>query len=272
MSLRSPITLILLLAIVAAACGTAAPDQPAADRSVDETSPAWDADQAIQRTLIIEDALVDGLDRSQAACVIDTTLDAGDFTLDDLAGLDLTARTSSTASRTVAAALADALVECGPSLRALLELDIPGASSIPVEFEVQNDCLTNSYVEAWRTAYTDRFRGASVVTDPTTGSFPEITDATTAMIAACDAGGAVILGASNEGNLDTHALNTLEWTCLVSRLDADSFMPAFPFPEEPGNTLARLGNSVQPDVAFCEAWAATGTELPETAGNGEANG
>ncbi len=272
MRLRSPIVLIFVLAIVAAACGSAVPDQPAADRSVDERSPEWDADQAIQRTLIIEDALEDGLDRSQAACVIDTTLDAGELTLDDLAGIDLSARTSSDASPAVASALADSLVECGPSLRSALDTDIPGSSSIPAEFAAENDCLTNRYVDAWRTAYADRFRGATVVTEPTEGSFPEIIAATTGMIAACDAGGAVILGASNEGNLDTHALNTLEWTCLVSRLDVDSFMPAFPFPDEPGDTLARLGASVRPDVAFCETWAATGTGLPETAVGDEANG
>jgi hypothetical protein len=255
---RSLILIATVLAIVASACASAVPDQPAADRAVGEESPPWDVDQAIQRTLIVEAALEDGLSRSQAACVIDTTVGAGDFTLADLADVDLTTNTSSSASPALAAVLADSLIDCGPSLRAYLNTDIPGSSSIPASRAVENDCLTNAYVEAWREAYTNRFSGATVVAEATEGRIPEIADVTTDMIAACEAGGAVILGASSEGNLETFALTTLEWTCLDSRIGADAFMPAFPFPDEPGDALARLGEAVQADVAFCESWAAAG--------------
>jgi hypothetical protein len=255
---RSLILIVTVLAIVAAACGSAVPDQPAADRTVGEESPEWDVDQAIRRTLIVEAALEDGLSRPQAACVIDTTIGSGDFTLADLEDVDLTANTSSDASPALAAVLADSLIDCGPSLRAYLNTDIPGSSSIPADRAVENDCLTNSYIEAWREAYADRFSGATVVAEATEGRFPEIIAATTDMIAACEAGGAVILGASNEGNLETFALTTLEWTCLDSRIGADAFMPAFPFPDEPGDALVRLGESVRADIAFCESWAAAG--------------
>jgi len=269
---RRLIIIVSVLGILAASCASAVPDQPAADRTVEEDSPEWDVDQAIQRTLIVEAALEDGLDQSQATCMIDTTLEAGEFTLADLAGIDLTSNTSSDASTDLAATLADSLIACGPSLKAYLDADIPGSSSIPASRAVEGDCLTDSYVEAWREAYTDRFSGVTVVNEPQEGRIPEIAGATTAMIAACDAGGAVILGASNEGNLETSALTTLEWTCLDSRLDADAFMSAFPFPEEPGDALTRLGNSVQADVAFCESLVASDENNTEPPTADAANG
>jgi len=227
---------------------------------VGDDSPTWDVDQAILRTEIIESGLDDGLGRTASGCMIDTTLDSEDFALEDLEGINLTAQTGSGARSTLAATLADALIDCGPSLRAFLKADIPGALAVPGTHAVEAECLTNAYVEAWRDEYTDRF-GDRVIADEEPVP-PEVDDQIVGIIAGCDAGGAVILGASNLGHLDTHALSTLEWECLEARIGADDFLPAFPFPEEPGDALGRLGSRVLPDVTFCEAWV-SGEDVPD---------
>lgn len=260
---RVLIFITTLFAILVASCSSAVPEEAAADRAVGDESPSWDVEQTILRSNILEGALDAGLTTAQAACVIDTTLAAGDFSLSELEGIDLTTDTSSRAGSALASTLADSLISCGPSLRAYLNADIPGYSSIPATHSVQNDCITNSYVEAWRTAYTDRFSGATVVTEPTVGRIAEITDARRGIIAGCDAGGAVILGASNSGHIETARLHTLEWICLDSRVDPDAFMPALPFPDEPGDALERMGNSIQADVAFCESWVDNGDDPAE---------
>jgi len=252
----------VLIALLATACSSAEPAPPAADRAVGEDSATWDVEQAILRTVLIEDALADGLGRSAASCMIDTTLAATELELSDLEDIDLSAHTGSGLSRDLAAVLADSLVDCGPSLRAALIIDIPGALAIPGTHAVEAECVTNAYVDAWRDTYTDRFRDRRVAGEEPEA--PNVDDRIVGIVAGCDAGGAVILGASNEGHLDTHALGTLEWECLEARITADEFMPAFPFPEEPGNALGRLGSGVRPDVAFCEAWV-SGEDVPNGA-------
>lgn len=254
------LVLISLFSLVAAACGSGDSAPAAADRAVGEADPDWDAEQAILRTVLIEGALEDGLGRTASGCMIDTTLAAGDFELADLEGVDFTAHTGSGADRDLANALADALIECGPSLRDRLDEDIPGALAIPGTHSVEAGCVTNAYVDAWRDAYLDRFRGRVVADEePTT---PDVDDRVVGIVAGCDAGGAVILGASNDGNLDTFALSTLEWECLEARISAAEFMPAFPFPDEPDDALARMGSGVRSDVAFCEAWV-SGEDVPD---------
>jgi hypothetical protein len=249
---RGLILSFTLLALVAGSCSGSEPDQAAADRSVGETDPEWDAEHAILRTVLIEGGLEAGLGRTASGCMIDTTLAAGDFTLEDLDGVDFTAHTGSGAGRDLSAALADALIECGPSLREKLDADIPGALTIPATFAVEAECVTNAYVDAWRDVYTDRFRDR-VITDEEPVA-PDVKDRIVGIVAGCDAGGAVVLGASNDGNLDTFALSTLEWECLEARITPDEFTAAFPFPEEPGDALDRMGSGVLSDVTFCEAW------------------
>ena len=157
-------------------------------------------------------------------------------------------------------ALADALIECGPSLRDHLAADIPGALAIPGTHAVEAECVTNAYVDAWRDVYTDRFGDRSWPTR--NRPLPDVQDRIVGIVAGCDAGGAVVLGASNDGNLDTFALSTLEWECLEARISPAEFMPAFPFPEEPGDALGRMGSGVLPDVTFCEAWV-SGEDVPD---------
>lgn len=248
----------LSIAVFASGCGSSAAEPPsvvppAADRSDDERAD-WDVEQTILRTGIIESALESGLDRDQAGCVIDSTLGAGDFDLADLEEIDVTASVSSDADTDLASALADSLLTCGPSPQAYLNTDVPGSSSIPDSHSVQRDCLTNAYLEAWRDAYADRFSGATNVPEADDARIPEIADALSGIIDGCDAGGAVILGASNEGHLETGALTTLEWECLEARVDPDAFMPAFPFPDEPGDALERMGDDVNRDVSYCRTW------------------
>lgn len=245
--------LIVLLALVAASCG-GGDSAPGADRSVNGEDADWERDQAIQRTILIEGGMEAGLKRSQASCLINTTLDSGDWTLEDLDGIDLSALTSSNASRDLAATLAEALVDCGPKLDKALEVDIPGALAIPGTHVVEYDCVVAAYTDAWHDAYVDRFDGGSI-DEPTE---IDVSDRVVDIVAGCDAGGAVILGASNDGHLDTHALNTLGWECLVNRLEPDRFMPAFPFPEEPGDALDRLGSSVLADATYCEEFSSPG--------------
>lgn len=255
-----PSILLLAVSLPAAACSDAGPAEVAADRAVGAEDPGWDAEQAIQRTVLIEGALEDGLGRSAASCTIDTALAAGDFTLDDLEGVDLSASTGSGVDRELSLALADALVECGPSLRDRLAEDIPGALAIPGTHAVEAECVTNAYVDAWHDAYAARFSDRVVADEEPTEL--DVSDRVVGIIAGCDAGGAVVLGASNDGNIDTFALSTLEWECLDSRITPDEFMAAFPFPKEPGDALDRMGSGVLPEVAFCEAWV-SGGEVPD---------
>lgn len=243
---------LLLVALLATSCFGSDPEPPAIDRSVDDGADERDRDLAIQRTVLVETAMDNGLGRTAAGCTIDTTLEAGDVALDDLDGVDLSARTHSGVDDDLAALLADALVDCGPSLRDRLAVDIPGALHIPATHAAESECVTNAYVDAWRDAYTDRFTGRPV--DDEEPSDPDVSEHVVGIVAGCRAGGAVVIGASNAGNLDTFALNTLEWECLDARIDPDDFMPAFPFPEEPGDALDRMGDAVLPDVAYCTAW------------------
>ncbi|MEZ5245322.1 MAG: hypothetical protein R2707_09515 [Acidimicrobiales bacterium] len=255
-----PIVLLTLVALLAGACSDAEPGQVAADRAVGDEDPGWDAEQAILRTVLIEGALEDGFGRTAAGCMIDTTLAAGDFQLSDLDGVDLSAKTASGVDRDLAIALADALIECGPSLRDRLGADIPGALAIPGTHAVEAECVANAYVDAWHDAYTDRFSDR-VVADEEPVEL-DVSDRVVGIVAGCDAGGAVVLGASNDGNLDTFALSTLEWECLEARITPAEFMPAFPFPDEPGDALGRMGGGVVPDVVFCEAWV-SGGDVPD---------
>ncbi|MDW3219334.1 MAG: hypothetical protein R8F63_12050 [Acidimicrobiales bacterium] len=256
-------SLVLLVALFATACGGSDP-APGADRAVGSGADDadWERDAAIQRTVLIEAAMDSGLTRTESACIIDavvapTSDDGGDadgWTLDDLVDVDLSAQTSSNASDDLAAELADALIDCGPALNPHLDADIPGALSIPDTHLAEYDCVVASYIDAWRDAATNRFDGGRI-DEPTP---IDVSNRTVSIVAGCDAGGAVILGASNEGNLDTHALNTLGWTCLDNRLDPDQFMPAFPFPDEPGDALDRLGSSVLADATYCEEFSSPG--------------
>lgn len=257
---RGLILSLLLAALFAGSCSLSESGVPAADRAVGDNDADWDAEQAILRTVVVEAALEDGLDRTAAGCVVDSALAAGDFTLADLDDIDLSARTGSGVGDDLADVLADALIACGPSLRDHLAEDIPGALAIPGTHSVEAECVTNAYVDAWREAYARRF-GDRVIADEDPVA-PEVVDRVVGIIAGCDAGGAVILGASNDGNLDTFALSTLEWECLEARITPAEFMPAFPFPDEPGDALARMGSSVDADVAFCEAWV-SGEDVPD---------
>lgn len=261
---------LVLLALLASSCGGSSSPEPAADRSVADSGPEWDASQAILRTQVIEAALDDGLTRTQASCVIDNALGA-DFVLDELVDIDLSATTTSFASAELADVLADAYIDCGPSIRAYMNVDIPGSSSIPATHAEAEECLTQAYEDTWRTSYAARYRDNIIAPETNSdGRFTEVADAVVGIIAGCEAGGAVVLGASNEGHLETSSLSTLEWTCLEARISPDAFMSAFPFPSEPGDALDRMGNSVKSDVAYCEAWVANEalpdeTETDETA-------
>ncbi|MEM7142981.1 MAG: hypothetical protein AAF548_18305 [Actinomycetota bacterium] len=248
--------LVILFALIAASCGDD-PAPAAADRSVDESGPEWERDQTILRTVLIEEGLDAGLSRGQAACMIDTITGAEEsaWTMEDLEGIDMSAQTSSNASGSLAEALGDALVDCGPALSPSLDEDIPGATTIPGTHTTEYDCVVNAYVDAWREAYIDRFDGGSI-DEPTP---IDVSDHTVAIVNGCEAAGAVILGASNAGNLDTFSLTTLAWECMVERLDADQFLPAFPFPDDAGDALDRLGNGVLGDAAYCEEYAAPGS-------------
>lgn len=257
---RALTSLVLSLAVLATACG-GADSAPGADRAVGSggDDAQWERDAAIQRTVLIETAMDDGLTRTEAACMIDTIVtdsgeDDGGWTLTDLENIDLSAETSSNVSGDLARALADALIDCGPPLNPHLDADIPGALSIPGTHVTEYDCVIAAYIDSWRHAATNRYEGGRV-DEPTA---IDVSGRTVDIVAGCDAGGAVILGASNEGNLDTHALTTLGWECLENRLDPDQFMPAFPFPDEPGDALDRLGSSVLADATYCEEFSSPG--------------
>ncbi len=248
--------IVIPLALFAASCGGESATS-SADRAVAQEGPEWERDQAILRTILIEGGMDAGLNRSQSACTIDAVTGGSEaeWTMEDLEGIDLSAQTSSNASDDLASALADTLIDCGPVLNAFLDADIRGALTIPDTHTAEYDCVIAAYVGAWREAYTDRFDGGSI-TEPTA---IEVADQAVSVVAGCEAGGAVVLGASNAGHLDTQALTTLAWECMDERLDVDQFMPAFPFPEEPGDALDRLGSSVLGDAAYCEEYATPGS-------------
>lgn len=243
---------LLAVALLASSCFGSDPEPPAIDRSVDDGADERDRDLAIQRTVLVETAMDNGLGRAAAGCTIDATLEGDDVTLDDLEGVDLSARTRSGVDDELAARLADALVDCGPSLRDRLSADLPGALHIPATHAAESECVTNAYVDAWREAYAERF-GARPVEGEEPAD-PDVSDHVVGIVAGCRAGGAVVIGASNAGNLDTFALSTLEWECLDARIDPDDFLPAFPFPDESGDALDRMGSSVLADVSYCTAW------------------
>lgn len=255
-----PSLLLTLVSLLAGACSGAEPGPVAADRAVGDEDPDWDAEQAIVRTVLMEGALEDGLGRTAAGCMIDTTLAEGDFDLSDLEGVDFSAQTGSGVDGNLASALADALIECGQSLRDHLEKDIPGSLAIPGTHAVEAECVTNAYVDAWRSAYAERFSDRVIAEEDPVAL--DVSDRVVGIVAGCDAGGAVVLGASSDGNLDTFALSTLEWECLETRVTPADFMPAFPFPTEPGDALSRMGSGILPDVAFCEAWV-SGDDVPD---------
>ena len=257
------VVILLAVALAAAACSSGVPDQPAADRSVGADGPDWDADQTVQRTILIENGMDDGLTRDQAVCMVDAAL-AAEFALDDLRGIDLSAMTTSGAGPSLSEALSLALIDCGPSLQGPLGRDIPGAQSVPSDTHgAQRDCVINAYRDAWADAYEGRFAG--IVVDDAEPTEVDVGDAVVGIIAGCEAGGGVMIGASNEGHLDTFALNTLEWTCLDVQLEPDQFLPAYPFPEEPGNALDRMGDTVESMVVYCQEWASTQEIAPPTA-------
>jgi hypothetical protein len=239
-------------ALVASSCSSALPDEPAVSRSADDEGPAWDVEEAILRTETIEAGLDNGLTRDQAACMIDTLMADNGYTLAEFDGIDFTTETGNAILGDKADHLADALVTCGPSLRDRLVVQIPGTFSAPVSYATESECVINGYVEAWRTEYVDAF-GVSKPADADP-VIPTVDDKITSIIAGCDAGPALILGASHEGNFETRALATLEWECLVAELTADQFLPAFPFPKEPGDALDRIGNDVAQDADFCREW------------------
>lgn len=236
--------LVVLLGFAVVSLGGG--DDPApegADRAVE---PDWDAQSAILRSQIIEEALDDGMSRTMASCMIAAI--EGTIALDRIADFDLGARTGSGASAAEADLLADALLGCGPSVGSLLGEAAPGSGSIPNSHATEAECLREEYGAGVRAAYTARFRSSNErgahdvdVLGP---------------IRKCDAAGAMILGASDEGLFEASSLSTLEWKCMVERLPASAFERAFPFPDEPGDALARLGSAVEGDVAFCEAWVA----------------
>jgi hypothetical protein len=261
----TPLMLLIVTTLLAASCGGSSGEAPAAGRTVGDEASEWDVEQAIARTELIEAALDNGLSRSQASCMIDTATANGDVGLDTLEGLDLSATTGSRVGGTRADLLADALVECGPDVVARLHAEVPGSASIPASHAVEADCLTNAWVDAVRGAYADRFAGR--------GGDPEAIDVV-AIIDGCDAAGALVLGASNAGELDLFALTTLEWECLVARLGADDFLEVFPTPEEPGDALERMGSRVAPDVAYCKEFLGTRRPAPGADGSdgGDANG
>lgn len=259
---------IILVTLVAGSCSTSDAEPAAADRAVDEEDPGWDAEQAILRTVLIESSMDDGLGRTASGCMIDTTLAAGDYTLDDLEGVDFSAHTGSGLGQELSGVLADSLIECGPSLRSHLSTDIPGALAVPGTHSVEAECVTNAYVDAWLDEYSDRFSDRVIADEEPVA--PEVSERIVGIVAGCDAGGAVVLGASNDGHLDTFALSTLEWECLEARITAEEFMPAFPFPEEPGDALGRMGSGVRTDVTFCEAWV-SGEDVPDGGSTDEAS-
>lgn len=247
-----PFVFLAGFTLVASSCSSVLSGEPAVGRSVDDEGTVWDVEEAILRTETIEAGLDNGLTRGQAACMIDTMMADNGYTLAELEGIDFTTETGNAVLGDKADHLTDALVTCGPSLRDRLVVDIPGTFSAPVSYVTESECVINSYVEAWRTEYADAFS----VSKPADADLviPTVDDKITSIIAGCEAGPALVLGASHEGHFETRALSTLEWECLVTELTADQFLPAFPFPDEPGDALARMGSDVAHDADFCREW------------------
>lgn len=234
---------LLVLALAATACGgggSGDADGPSAGRSVDDS---WDAETAALRSRVVEKALDDGLSRSGASCMLDTTAD--EIGLERLLDFDLSARTGSDATSSEAEALAAALTACGSSPTSMLEADVPGALDVPPSHAAPAECLVNAYFDALRDSYVDRFAGR-------TRSGPHEPDLTAAL-RACDAAGALVLGASHAGHPEVSGLTTLEWGCLVDRLPTSAFEAVFPFPDESGGAVDRLPASAADEVAYCEA-------------------
>lgn len=229
-----PFVFLAGFTLVASSCSSALPDKPAMDRSVGDEGAVWNVEEAILRTETMEAGLDNG------------------YTLAELEGIDFTTETGNAVVGDKADHLSNALVTCGPSLRARLVVDIPGTFSVPVGYATESECVVNSYVEAWRTEYADAF-GVSKPADADL-VIPTVDDKITSIIAGCEAGPALILGASHEGHFETRALSTLEWECLVTELTAGQFLLAFPFPDEPGDTLGRMGSDVAHDADFCREW------------------
>jgi hypothetical protein len=237
---------LIAVCVVAAGCGAGfdlSVNEPAADRSVDES---WDASTAALRSRVVDKALDDGLTRAQAGCLIDRI--GTDIDLEDLLDFDLSARTGSEANSAEAELLAGALAECGPSPAEMLATTVPGVLDVPPSHAAPGECFVNAYVDALVDSYADRFAGR-------TRRGPHEPDLQTAL-RACDAAGALVLGASHAGHPEVSSLGTLEWDCLVSRLPASAFEPLFPFPDEPGDAVRRLESSADDDVAYCEALVA----------------
>lgn len=234
---------LIAVALIATACGGdgfGIPGEPGADRSVDES---WDAETAALRTQVVEKSLDDGLTRSQAGCMLDTT--AGDIDLERLLDFDLSARTGSEATASEAEILAAALTTCGPAPMSMLTASVPGALAVPPSHAAPGECFVNAYLDALTDSYIDRFEGR-------TRAGPHEPDLGAAL-RACDAAGALVLGASHAGHPEVSALTTLEWSCLVNRLPASDFESLFPFPDEPGDAVERLAPSTDDDVAYCRA-------------------
>lgn len=234
------IAIMTAVALFAATCGGGG-RTPAADRSVDGS---WDAATAALRTQVVEKALEDGLSRAAAGCMVDS---AG-IGLERLLDIDLSARTGSRASAAEAETLATALATCGPSPTSMLAARIPGVLEVPATHAAPAECFVNAYVDALVESYTDRFTGR-------TRRGPHEPDLRAAL-RACDAAGALVLGASNSGHPEVASLTTLEWECLVDRLPSSDFEPLFPFPDDRGDARDRLEPSSDDDVAYCEAWVA----------------
>ncbi|MFT5200698.1 MAG: hypothetical protein ACI9C1_000062 [Candidatus Aldehydirespiratoraceae bacterium] len=247
-----PFVLLASFALVVSSCSSVLPDKPTVGRSVGDEGPVWDVEEAILRTETIEASLDNGLTRGQAVCMIDAMMTYNGYTLAELDGIDFTTETGNAVLGDKAVHLADALVTCGPPPRERLAVQIPGTFSAPLSHATESECVINSYVEAWRTEYVDAFGvSKSADADPV---IPNVDDKIASIITGCEAGPALILGASHEGHFETRALATLEWECLAAELTADQFLPAFPFPEEPGDALARMGRDVAHDADFCREW------------------
>ncbi len=234
---------LLVLALAATACGGGGSGDvggPSAGRSVDGS---WDAETAALRTRVVEKAMDDGLSRGAAGCMLDATAD--ELGLERLLDFDLSARTGSEATSSEAEALAAALTACGSSPTSMLDTAVPGALDVPPSHAAPAECLVNAYIDALVDSYVDRFAGR-------TRTGPHEPDLAAAL-RACDAAGALVLGASHSGHPEVSGLTTLEWDCLVNRLPASAFDAVFPFPDEFGDAVDRLPASADDDVAYCVA-------------------
>ena len=235
--------LMVILSLTAASCGGAEAPPASAARSV---SGEWDAEAVVLRTRVVENAVEDGLTRPQTTCMLDEI--AAEIPLERLVEFDLSATTGSGASGEEAVLLAEALATCGHSIRLMLGAAAPGIFAVPPTHTTEAECFATAYHEGIVSSYVDRFESRG-------GTGRHIVDIVIAL-RECEAAGALLLGASHSGHLETSTLTTLEWECVVDRLPASVFEPAFPFPDEPGDARDRLGSTVDADVAYCQAWVA----------------